>query len=150
MEEMESHRVYRAGRRRLAWVVYLQVTSGKHERSYTRARWRALSCRPFKTLSWLPLFQADRDGLVKTAEDACTYRLDHHSETQTVSHLEAVSSLPASLVPLLAFDAEGSFCPEVFLTRLALLTVARAGCTWSPSTPNRAAVPLPSSWPASS
>jgi hypothetical protein len=97
----------------VAWVAYLQVNSGRSERSYSSGQVASFEYQASHDTALEPLLRANRAKLVKTAEDACTYRLDSHSEAQTVNHLEVVSGVPVSLAPSLAIDAEGTFCAEV-------------------------------------
>jgi hypothetical protein len=97
----------------VAWVAYLQVNSGRSERSYSSGQVASFELQASQDSQLAPLLRADKAKLVKTAEGACTYRLDGHSEPQTVNHLEVVSGVPASLAASFAIDAEGTFCAEV-------------------------------------
>src|ERR1700722_13401814 len=79
----------------VAWVAYLQVNSGRSERSYSSGQVASFEYQASHDTQLQPLLRANRTKLVKTAEDACTYRLDSHSEQQTGNHLEVVGGGPA-------------------------------------------------------
>lgn len=97
----------------VAWVAYLQVNSGRSERSYSSGQVASFEYQASHDTQLQPLLRANRTKLVQTAEGACTYRLDNHSEAQTVNHLEVASGVPVGLAPSLAIDAENIFCAEV-------------------------------------
>ena len=94
-------------------MAYLQVNSGRSERSYSSGQVASFEYQASHDTQLAPFLRADRAKLVGWAEGACTYRLDGHSETQTVNHLEVVSGVPVGLAPSLAIDAETTFCAEV-------------------------------------
>jgi hypothetical protein len=59
------------------------------------------------------LMQADATGLIKTAEDICTYRYEGHSAAQLERNLESeVSQVPGSVFHALTQDAETAYCPR--------------------------------------
>jgi hypothetical protein len=97
----------------VAWVAYLQVNSRRSERTYSSGEVASFEYQAGQDTQLAPLLRADRAKLVRTAEGACTYRLDGHSEAQTVNHLVVASGMSVSLARSVAIDAEGTFCAEV-------------------------------------
>jgi hypothetical protein len=94
-------------------VIYLQVNSGKSERSYSSGQVASFEYQAGRDSALAPLLRANRAKLVTEAEGACTYRLDGHSAAQTINHLEVVNGVPADLASSVAYDAELAFCAEV-------------------------------------
>lgn len=95
----------------VAWVAYLQANSGKSERTYTKSEVTQFEYLAASDSGLSSLTQVDRARLVKPAENACTYRLDGHSEAQMVHYLETTGDVPVSLGASVANDAQTAFCP---------------------------------------
>ena len=95
----------------VAWVVYLQVNSGRSERNYTKSKVTQFEYLADSDMVLGTLTPAQRAGLVRPAENACTYRLDGHSEAQMIHQLETVGGVPASQGPSVAALAITALCP---------------------------------------